>query len=198
VELSWNRVAAIITPAPDKKVAHFDIKTVGGDFTGDISITDIMLQEGGVLAGYIPHLKEMHLRKRDTSNVIEPLKHFGIVLKGGTTCIIIPNTGDITTAIDFILYPFKPMAPGTVEFSHQYRQRWWIPAVQLNVGDVYEFRSSNRVVALNGIPNKAGVGTYLECAAGDSKFNIKLPPGTSARLEVEIVEWTKGTGGRML
>lgn len=197
---------------PEKRVQRLELRAVAENTTGAVTVTDLMLQEGAQVSGHTPAAREMLRKLREDGQPAAP-KHFNALVRGRQT-LIVPNRGAylkvplgtpvVTTAVDFTVLA-KTAIPAGMRFSHFYRTRWLAYDNALQPGDTFEFLASQRRVAHNGVPTRAYVGFYHQCAAGNSRFNIDLMaegaairPQPAARVLIEIQEWELASGGRRL
>ena len=195
-----------------KRVQKIDFKAVIENATGTVTLTDLMLQDGAQVTGHMPATREMLQKLREDSQPAAP-KYFNAIVRGRQT-LIVPNRGAywsvpigtpvVTTAIDFTVLA-KTAIPAGMQFSHFHRTRQFAYGSSLSAGDTFEFLSSQRKVAHNGVPTRYYTGFYHQCAAGNSRFNIDLMvegaatrPQPTARVLIEIQEWELASGGRML
>lgn len=197
---------------PTKRVSRVDYKLVVHDAAGSVNVTDTMLQDGAQVTGHIPATREMLRKLRENALPAAP-KHFNAILRGRQTLIIpnrgaywsvVPETPVVTTAIDFSMLA-KTAMPSGMRFSHFYRTRQLAVGGALATGDTLEVQASQRRIVYNGTPIANYVGSFLQCAAGNARFNFDLMaegatirPQPAARLLVEIQEWELATGGRRL
>lgn len=195
-----------------KRVQRVDFRAVAQNFSGTITLTDLMLQEGALLSGHLPATREMLRRLRENNLPAAP-KFFNALARGRQTLIIpnrgawrtvAPDTPVVTTSIDFTVMA-KTAIPAGMQFSHFYRTRRLTYGNPLIAGNTFEFLASQRVVRHNGIPTRFYTGFFHQCAAGNSRFNIDLMsedaiirPQPTARILVELQEWELASGGRRL
>ena len=211
IRIKDSQILHIIPTDKKKRVSFIQLKASFSDITGELNITDFMLQDGSQKIGHISYTKEM-LRKLREYNLPAAPKYFNAVIRGCKT-IIIPNRGErlkvaldapvVTTPIDFILWAKQVIEAG-LQFSHFYRTRIFTYLNNLVVEDKLEFLATTWQVKHNDIVkvNKVDyTGLYHECAAGDSRFNIDLiseeyteRPQPSARILVNLQEWEKDKG----
>ncbi len=194
-----------------KRVSWLQCKSIMADTTGEVNITDLMLQDGAKLSGYMVNTKEM-LRKLREYDLPTESKFFNVVIRGRKT-VIIPNRGEtikvspyapvVTAPINFTLWAIQALAAG-IQFSHFYRTRIFNYLNTLDAEDKLEFLATAWQVKHNdAVKTKITDynGLFFEIAAGDGHFNIDLipeefteRPQPSARILVDIQEWEKDKG----
>ena len=194
-----------------KRVSWLQCKSVVNDVTGEVDITDLMLQDGAKLSGYMVNTKEM-LRKLREYDLPAESKFFNAVIRGRKT-VIIPNRGEtikvspyapvVTAPVNFTLWATQVLAAG-IQFSHFYRTRIFNYLNALAAEDKLEFSATGWQVKHNdAVKTKITDynGLFFEIAAGDSHFNIDLiseesteRPQPSARILVDVQEWEKDKG----
>mgnify|MGYP001458505042 CR=1 FL=1 len=91
---------------PEKKVDKINVSIRNNDTKGKMYITDIQLQEGKMLTGWVPNTEEILERRRDEDGNIEPTKYFNALVRGEANIIVprvleykkIIKKGEIVTA----------------------------------------------------------------------------------------------------
>lgn len=158
------------------------VKPTITDCSGTIWFTDLMLQEGPALTGYTPHT-ECHLK--EGSKV-----WFNGVVRSGET-VIVCNLGNTSGGLDVHIYPKADMAAGSVQLAQSAGgQRARFPNA-LKAEDDLALLASSRECTRNGV-TEPKEGFYQYSAAWDSKHQVTLEDGKSARVLFELQEMTEG------
>lgn len=179
----------------NKRVESIDIKVHGDNFTGTMNVTDLMIQEGEFVTGYITANKEMLLKYRDDENNITPPKHYNATIRNNKT-IIIPNEGEVTTGLNIELECLYDTSANTITLEHGYSTRIHKINVDLKSGDTYKINSDNRKVTKNNqeiVNNK-----FLQCPANDAMFQINIPNKKGSKFLFEVQSRQYGIGGKKL
>ncbi|GHV35192.1 hypothetical protein FACS18949_12650 [Clostridia bacterium] len=181
---NFLRFHEIVKIKSDTRVVNVTVRPFISDCSGNVLFTDIQIQEGDVLSGYTSHTSGM-LRKSENP----PRFHNGIVRSGET--IIIFNLGETSAGLDCYIYPNQPMAAGAVSLSQGYgsHRATFLPAA--TAGDELALKASTHECLLNGETTQKR-GFYQYSAAWDSKHQIKLEDGKSARVYFEYHEMLGG------
>lgn len=103
------RLAEVINKKQEKRVMSVTVKPTVTNCSGTIWFTDLMLQEGPALTGYVPHT-ESRLAKGDKV-------WFNGVVRSAET-VIVCNLGETSGGLDIHIYPKSDMAAGSVSL-HQ-------------------------------------------------------------------------------
>ena len=102
------RLAEVINKKQDMRVVSVTVKPTLTNCSGTIWFTDLMLQEGPALTGYVPHTE---------SRLTEDTKvWFNGVVRSKET-VIICNVGDTSGGLDVHIYPKSDMAAGSVQLA---------------------------------------------------------------------------------
>ena len=168
----------------EKRVVRVTVRPMLDNCAGTLFITDLQLQEGNKLTGYIPHTETMLQPPASPSH-----HHNGIVRSGAI--IILPVYGDTSTALDCRIYPNQPMAPGTIGLAKGAGSHRMTFLDAANPGDEFALLASERQCLKNGVPTPKH-GFYQYTAAHDSKHTIILDKGKSARVYFEYYAAQEG------
>lgn len=158
------------------------VKPTVTNCSGTIWFTDLMLQEGPVLTGYVPHTE---------SRLVEGDKVWlnGVVRSKET--VIICNVGDTSGGLDVHIYPKSDMAAGSVQLAQGVGgQKVTFPNA-LSAEDDLALLASVRECTRNGV-TEPKEGFYQYSAAWDSKHKVTLEDGKSARVLFELQQMTDG------
>lgn len=201
--------------APKKPVQSIQVELLAEDFTGTIHATDIQLQGGSLLTGWVPNTEEMLARPRDQNGNIVPPKHFNALIRG-SIMVIVPNTGGmvmtataggggvniytpsqqpVTTGLDVEATLIKDTT-GPVSLQTYYQTRTLTYSGKLNAGDVLNIDSAAHNVTVNGSQVQPGPSTYqgapLTCPYGDTIYRVNMTGRDAARFLFGVTEWVAG------
>ncbi len=183
------RFAETITVKEDLRVASVTVQPVISDCTGRIWITDLMLQEGDRLTGYVINTETLLQKYREAGAIVPPRFYNGIVRSKGT--VVVFNLGSTTAGLNVEVEPLQDMAAGSIVLSQGAGSHKAIFLEGANAGDLFSLRASTRECLKNGMETRKD-GFYQYSAAGDSKHPITLEKGKSAKLYVEFQEMQDG------
>lgn len=179
---AFIRLAEVINKKQDMRVVSITVKPTITDCSGTIWFTDLMLQEGPALTGYTPHTE---------SRLIEGSKvWFNGVVRSAETVVLF-NLGETSGGLDVHIYPKSDMAAGSVQLAQGAGgQRVRFPNA-LKAEDDLALLASVRECTRNGV-TEPKEGFYQYSAAWDSKHQVTLEDGKSARVLFELQEMTDG------
>lgn len=176
------RLAEVINKKQDMRVVSVTVKPTLTNCSGTIWFTDLMLQEGPALTGYVPHTER---------RLVEGDKVWfnGVVCSKET--VIICNVGDTSGGLDVHIYPKSDMAAGSVQLAQGVcGQKVTFPNA-LSAEDDLALLASVRECTRNGV-TEPKEGFYQYSAAWDSKHKVTLEDGKSARVLFELQQMTDG------
>lgn len=200
---------------PKKRVQSISLELIAQDFEGSIRATDVQLQGGTTLSGWIPYTQEMFVRPRDSQLNIVPPKFFNALIRGQAQ-VIIPNTGGmimvanpdgsatttmpdtdpVTSPLDVVGKVVKGTT-GALTVSTYYGTQTFEYDESLNAGDELEF-SPEKPVTVNGNSKVQGPGTYvgvpMTVPYGDSIFQVNLHNRDAMNFLFTETEWNKASG----
>ena len=176
------RLAEVINKKQDMRVVSVTVKPTLTNCSGTIWFTDLMLQEGPALTGYVPNTE---------SRLTEDTKvWFNGVVRSKET-VIICNVGDTSGGLDVHIYPKSDMAAGSVQLAQGVGgQKVTFPNA-LSAEDDLALLASVRECTKNGV-TEPKEGFYQYSAAWDSKHMVTLEDGKSARVLFELQQMTDG------
>ncbi len=185
----FTRFAETLECKKDMRVVAVTVKSLVSDCTGRIWFTDLMVQEGGQLTGYVIHTETLMGKYRENGEIVPPRFYNGLVRSSGT--LVTFNIGQTSVGLDIKVYPVQDMEAGCIELSlgagaHKAK---FISAA--SAGDEFSLLASSRQCLKNGTATKKD-GFFQYSAAGDSKHPVKVEQGKSARLYVEFQEMQDG------
>ena len=176
------RLAEVINKKQDMRVVSVTVKPTLTNCSGTIWFTDLMLQEGPALTGYVPHT-ERRLVEGDKV-------WFNGVVRSKET-VIICNVGDTSGGLDVHIYPKSDMAAGSVQLAQGVCGQKVVFPNRLSAEDDLALLASIRECTKNGI-QEPKEGFYQYSAAWDSKHKVTLEDGKSARVLFELQQMTDG------
>lgn len=185
----FTRFAETLECKKEMRVASVTVKPLVSDCAGRIWFTDLMLQEGDRLTGYVIHTETLMEKYREDGAVVPPRFYNGLVRSSGT--VVIFNLGQTSAGLDVKVYPVQDMAAGSIELSlgaGAHKAKFLSAA---NAGDEFALLASSRECLRNGIATRKD-GFFQYSAAGDSKHPVSVEQGKSARLYVEFQEMQDG------
>lgn len=181
---NFIRFAEVIKLKQDKRIVSVTIRPLIANCTGEIYYTDLQLQEGDKLTGYTPHNSVMLRSSGNTP------RYQNAVVRGSATLVLF-NTGETSAGLDLYIYPKQPMSAGSIEISQGMGSHMCKFTSAVNAGDEFALKAVARECLRNGSPTSKD-GFYQYTAAYDSKHQIKLESGKSARVYLEYVEMMEG------
>lgn len=187
--MKFIRFTKTVQHKKKKRVSRITVRPIISDCTGCIWLTDMMLQEGSELTGFVPYTEEHKSKPMPTA----PRFYNGIVRSSDT--LIIFNPGQTTAGLDIKVYPNQPMEVGSIELSQGMGAHKAKFLAAANAGDEFALLASTRQCLRNGADTPKE-GFYQYSAAGDSKHTVKVEKGKSARIYVEFLE-TRDGGGKL-
>ncbi len=185
----FTRFAETLECKKDMRVVAVTVKPLVSDCTGRIWFTDLMVQEGGRLTGYVIHTETLMGKYRENGETVPPRFYNGLVRSSGT--VVIFNLGRTSAGLDIKVYPVQDMAAGSIELSlgaGAHKAKFLSAA---SAGDEFALLASRRECLKNGAATKKD-GFFQYSAAGDSKHPVKVEQGKSAKLYVEFQEMQDG------
>ena len=176
------RLAEVINKKQDMRVMSVTVKPTVTNCSGTIWFTDLMLQEGPALTGYVPHTES---RLKEDTKV-----WFNGVVRSKET-VIICNVGDTSGGLDVHIYPKSDMAAGSVQLAQGVGGQKVVFPNRLSAEDDLALLASIRECTKNGI-QEPKEGFYQYSAAWDSKHKVTLEDGKSAKVLFELQPLSDG------
>ena len=186
---NFTRFSETILKKEDQRVVSITIKPMISDCTGNIYFTDLMVQEGDRLTGYVIHTETQLEKYREDGEIIPPRFYNGVVRSAET--VVLFNLGSTTAGLDAYIYPVQDMVAGSISLAlgAGAHKASFLQAVR--AGDELALLASSRECLLNGTTTEKN-GFFQYSAAGDSKHPVTLEAGKSARLLFEFQEMQEG------
>lgn len=185
----FTRFTETIDKKSSARVVSITVKPVVIDCTGFLWITDMMLQEGGKLTGFVIHT-DTQLRKQEENGVAVPKRFYNGLVRSAATCVIF-NLGSTAAGLDYKIYPNQAMSAESVSLSLGAGAHKATFKEAANTSDELSLLASTRECLKNGTPT-AKDGFFQYSAAGDSKHPITVEDTKSARIYVEFQEMQDG------
>lgn len=183
------RLAEVVNKKQDMRVVSVTVTPTIADCSGTIWITDLQLQEGTVLSGYAPHTETMLEKYSEDGTVKAPVWFNGVVRSKET--VILFNLGETSAPLDIHLYPKSGMAAGSVSLCQGVGgQKVSFPDTMSAEDDV-ALLADSRVCTRNGVDFRKD-GFFQYSAAWDSKHNVEVESGKTARLLFAMQEMEDG------
>lgn len=189
--IQFTRFSETIRVKEDKRVVNVTLKLFVTDCTGTIYYTDIQLQEGDKLTGYILNT-ETTLEKYRKENAVAPVRFYNGVVRSKET-IVIFNLGTTAAGLDCHITPLQAMKAGSVKLSQGYGSHRMKFKAAANSDDTFSILASSRQ-ALRNQTKTEKEGFYQYTAASDSKHIVELEEGKAARVLFEFQEMQEGSG----
>ena len=179
---AFIRLAEVINKKRNMRVMSITVKPTITNFSGTIWFTDLQLQDGPALTGYTPHT-EVRLEKMDKV-------WFNGVVRSAATAVLF-NLGETSGGLDIHLYPKSDMAAGSVQLAQGVGGQKVVFPNALKAEDDLALLASVRECTKNGVTEPKD-GFYQYSAAWDSKHQITLEDGKSARVIFELQQMKDG------
>lgn len=185
----FTRFSETILTKQDQRVVSITVKPMISDCTGRIYFTDLMVQEGDRLTGYVINTETILQKYREDGSIV-PSRFYNGVVRGEETVILF-NLGQTSAGLDVHLYPKSDMEGGSVKLAQGVGgQKVSFPGA-LSAEDDLALLASTRECTRNGSPEKKE-GFYQYSAAWDSKHRVTLAEGKTARVLFEMQEMQDG------
>lgn len=185
----FTRFSETLLTKQDMRVVSITVKPLISDCTGSIYFTDLMVQEGDRLTGYVIHTETLLQKYREDGAIVPPRFYNGVVRSAET--VVLFNLGSTTAGLDARIYPVQDMAAGSVSLALGAGAHKTTFPGTVRAGDELALLASSRECLKNGSPaEKRGFFQYT--AAGDSKHPVTLEERKSARLLFTFQEMQEG------
>lgn len=185
----FTRFTETIDKKSSGRVVSITVKPLVEDCTGIIWFTDLMLQEGDRLTGFVINEKTQ-LKKYEEDGAAVPKRFYNGLVRSSATCVIF-NLGSTAAGLDYKVYPNQAMAAGSICLALGAGAHKAIFKAAAKAGDELALLSSTRECLKNGAAT-AKDGFFQYSAAGDSKHSITVEDTKSARIYVEFQEMQDG------
>mgnify|MGYP000849541418 FL=1 len=187
----FTRFTETIDKKEDKRIVSVTVKPVVTDCTGTFWFTDLMLQEGAMLSGYVINTETLQ-KKYATGDeyAVSGKRFFNGIVRGSATCIIF-NLGKTSTGLDWKIHPNQNMAAGSISLGLGAGAHKATFTKAASAGDELSLLASTRECLKNGSATDKD-GFFQYSAAGDSKHPVTVEEKKSARLYVEFQEMEDG------
>ncbi|MGI6736690.1 MAG: hypothetical protein ACOX41_05185 [Anaerovoracaceae bacterium] len=187
----FTRFTETIEKKEKKRIVSVTLKPQVTDCTGMVWFTDLMLQEGDRLSGYVVNTETLQ-KKYETGDeyAVTGKRFYNGIVRGSMTCIIF-NLGKTTAGLDWKITPNQNMKAGSVSLALGAGAHKATFTEAAAAEDELKLLASSRECLKNGsAASKDGFFQYS--AAGDSKHPVTVEDKKSARLYVEFTETEDG------
>lgn len=187
----FTRFTETIDKKEKKRIVSVTVKPMVTDCTGTVWFTDLMLQEGAMLSGYVINT-ETALKNYATGDeyAVSGKRFFNGIVRGSATCVVF-NLGKTSTGLDWKIYPNQDMNAGSITLSLGAGAHKATFTDFAKAGDELALLASSRQCLKNGVVTSKD-GFFQYSAAGDSKHPVTVEEKKSARLYVEFQEMEDG------
>lgn len=185
----FTRFTETIDKKSSERVVSITVKPLVEDCTGIIWFTDLMLQEGDKVTGFVISEKTQ-LKKYEEAGAPVPKSFYNSIVRSSATCVIF-NLGSTAAGLDYKVYPIQRMAAGSISLALGAGAHKVTFKAAAAAGDELSLFASTRECLRNGAAT-AKDGFFQYSAAGDSKHPITVEDKKSARIYVEFQEMQDG------
>lgn len=185
----FTRFSETILTKEERRVVSITVRPLIADCTGTIYFTDLMVQEGDRLTGYVIHTETLLQKYREAGAIVPPRFYNGVVRSAET--VVLFNLGSTTAGLDVYLYPVQDMAAGSLSVSMGAGAHRALFPAAARAGDEFSLLASSRECLKNGSPTEKR-GFFQYTAAGDSKHPVTLEERKSARILFRFQEMQEG------
>lgn len=186
----FTRFTETIAKKQDKRVVNITVKPTVTDCTGTLWFTDLMLQEGDKVTGYVINTGTL-LKKYSGDDAIAGKRFYNCIVRSSATCIIF-NLGSTAAGLDYKVYPIQAMEAGSISLALGAGAHKATFKAAASAGDEFDLLSSSRECLKNNVTTEKD-GFFQYSAAGDSKHPITVADKKSARIYVEFHEMQDGS-----
>lgn len=174
---------------PTKRVDKINLYIRNNDTKGRMYITDIQLQEGKLLTGWVPKTEEMLKRKRDENGNIEPTKHFNALVREEAN-IIVPNRGNATTGLDWEATT-EEETTGEFNIGTFYETRVLTYKKIIKKGQVITAEAARHILRIDDepVPFTDYKGPQITAPSGDIMYKVQTHNRDAIRFVFKITEW---------
>lgn len=187
----FTRFTETIDKKERKRIVSITLRPTVTDCIGTVWFTDLMLQEGDRLSGYVINT-ETALKRYTTNDeyAVTGKRFFNGIVRGSATCIIF-NLGKTSTGLDWKVCPNQDMKAGSVTLALGAGAHKAVFTDSAKAGDELDLLASSRQCLKNGVASSKD-GFFQYSVAGDSKHPVTVEEKKSARLYVEFQEMEDG------
>ena len=185
----FTRFTETITKKQNKRVINITVKPTITDCTGSVWFTDLMLQEGDKVTGFVIST-ETFLEKYDGDDAKAGKRFYNGIVRSAATCVIF-NLGSTAAGLDYKVFPIQAMAAGNISLALGEGAHKATFKATAAAGDEFDLFASTRECLKSGATTSKD-GFFQYSAAGDSKHPITVADKKSARIYVEFQEMQDG------
>src|SRR5699024_4603291 len=169
--IQFTRFSETIRVKEDKRVVNVTLKLLVTDCTVTIDYTDIQLQEGDKLTGYVLNTETSLEKYREESGVL-PVRFYKEVIRSKETNVIY-NMETTSAVLDCHITPLQSMKAVSIKLSQGYGSHHMKFKAVANPDDTFSLLASTREVLRNQSKTEKE-GFYQYTAASDSKHIVEL------------------------
>lgn len=185
----FTRFTETIAKKQDRRVVNITVKPTVTDCTGTLWFTDLMLQEGNKVTGYVSNTETL-LAEYNGDDAVTGKRFYNGIVRSNATCIIF-NLGSTAAGLDYKVYPIQAMEAGSITLSLGAGAHKATFKSAADAGDEFDLLASSRECLKNNASTEKD-GFFQYSAAGDSKHPITVEDKKSARIYVELQEMQDG------
>ncbi len=185
----FYRLSETVNKKSESRVVSVTVKPILKDMSGIVWLTDLMLQEGDRLTGFLPHTETL-LKKHSVDGVVREPVWYNAIVRGKETLVLF-NLGKTAAGLDIKLYPKTDLAEGSVTIAQGVGGQWAHFPGALLAGDELDIDTLKRTSTKNGQPFTKE-GFYQYSAVWDSKHIVDVGEKKSARLLFTLQEMEDG------
>ena len=167
----FTRFTETITKKQNKRVINITVKPTITDCTGSVWFTDLMLQEGDKVTGFVINTETL-LEKYDGDDAKADKRFYNGIVRSAATCVIF-SIGSTAAGLDYKVYPIQAMAAGSISLALGEGAHKATFKAAATAGDEFDLFASTRECLKNGAAT-AKNGFFQYSAAGDSKHPITV------------------------
>ena len=177
----FTRFTETITKKQDKRVVNITVKPTITDCTGSVWFTDLMLQEGDKVTGFVINTETL-LEKYDGDDATDGKRFYNGIVRSAATCVIF-NLGTTAAGLDYKVYPIQAMAAGCISLALGEGAHKATFKASAAAGDEFDLFASTRECLKNGSATSKD-GFFQYSAAGDSKHHASMLSFRKCKTEV--------------
>lgn len=144
----FTRFTETITKKQAKRVVNITVKPTITDCTGSVWFTDLMLQEGDKVTGFVINTEKL-LEKYDGDDAKAGKRFYNGIVRSAATCIIY-NLGSTAAGLDYKVYPIQAMAAGSISLALGEGAHKATFKAAAAAGDEFDLFASTRECLKNG------------------------------------------------
>lgn len=179
----YLRYFGVIENDYGKNINKITVKMRVKNATGNVKVTDLMLQEGNGLTGHTINSMEM-LKSIGT-------KHYNILVRGSNNGIIVNNSGELTTGLNFDIRVNDAIS-GEFNLETFYKTKEFKYFGSLQIGQTLYVDAFKYKVIRNARLEDMHNNKYLTIPSGEAIYTVNMKNRDGARFTFHIKEYDKG------